>query len=420
MIRIHTSFPLSGTDQRPIKSQKSKHGFLMAMDFSDQMTGASANLMNLQCFAGRHLINVSVVEPFIHPIGSTLGVSLSPSFNNLKPENMNTVKHSDVFDSKEWTQIASSNEYAPLISWNEFMNSCPKKLIFVHHVYHGKKSDHCEKLYSIMVNATHEFVTENKFEVVKRVCLNFKSIGILSPEQFIDRIYGDFKANEVVVIFNRWGGFSIYVEDYMLSVKGTPCIRGKEKRLYHHSKQLLNDVKQYSDKYMDKTRKYLAVMVRVEFFANNNHFNELPADAQRTKLMKCFDSINQKVTTVKRDHSLNAILLTLDVGKHGSIWFRMNNGRYSSRLNMTVLNETIPKFLDSLMGHSFSQTEWEDSFEHVARFKVPGYIASMQLELAANSVCLLQAGGGTFQQSAMRLYNELHQESTRCTLSACQ
>ena len=392
----------------------------MAMDFSDQMTGASANLMNLQCFAGRHLVNVSVVEPFIHPIGSKLGVGLSPSFNNLKPENMNTVKHSDVFDSKEWTQIASSNKYAPLITWNEFMSICPKKLILVNHVYTG--GINCDGLHNIVVNATKEFVTENKFEVVKRVCLNFRSTGVLSPEQFIDKIYGDFKANEVVVIFNRWGGFSIYVENYMLSVKGTPCIRGKEKRLYHHSKQLLSDVKQYSDRYMGKSANYLAVMVRVEFFAIKNHFYELPADVQRAKLMKCFNSINQKVMTLKREHSINAILLTIDVGKHGSMRFRMNQGRYAytPSANMTVLNETVSKFLVSLMGHSFSQTEWEDSFELVARFKVPGYIASMQLELAANSVCLLQAGGGTFQQSAMRLYNELHHDSTRCTLSACQ
>ena len=399
-----------------VESPESRLGFVMAMHYSDQMTGASANLMNLQCFVGRHLKDVRVVEPFLHPIGSTLGVSLSPSFDKLERQNMNTVKHSDVFDSEEWEQYSSSQKYAQLISWNEFMKTCPKKLILVHHLYSSvKKDSQCDPKY--MMDATREFVTENRFEVVKRVCLNFHRSGVLSPEGLKKAIYGDFKANEVVVIFNRWGGLSIYVEDFMLSVKDTPCIRGKEKRLYHHSKQLLSDVAEYSSRYVDETKPYLAVMVRLEFFAIKKRLDKLSGDAQRTKLTNCFNSITQKAMAVKKERGITNTLLTIDVGKYGTVYFR--SGKSHHFVDIRILNETVPKFLKDLMGESFSQSEWEDSFESVARFNAPGYIAIMQLELAARSLCLIQAGGGTFQESAMKLYNELHPESP-CTLKACE
>ena len=386
----------------------------MAMHYSDQMTGASTNLMNLQCFVGHHLKDVRVVEPFLHPTGSTLGVSLSPSFDKLERQNMNTVKHSDVFDSGEWEQYCSSRKYAQLISWNKFMKTCPKKLILVHHLYSAlvKKESQCDPKY--MMAATREFVTENRFEVVKQVCLDFKYTGVLSPEGLIKAIYGDFKANEVVVIFNRWGGLSGRVENYRLAVNGTSCRRGDNIRLFHHSKQLLSDVNKYSIEYMNESIQYVAVMVRLEYVVINWRLSGQSVDAQQKKITKCFNDITQKAMAAKMERNITAILLTMDVGKYGTIGFR----RKKPMLSRKVLDETVPQFLKDLMGESFSQSEWEDSFESVARFNAPGYIAIMQLELAARSLCLIQAGGGTFQATAETLYNELHRDS-KCFSNAC-
>ena len=61
----------------------------MAMHYNDQITGSIANVMNLQCFVGHHLKEVKVVEPFLNSIGSILGVSLSPSYEKLDPQDMN-------------------------------------------------------------------------------------------------------------------------------------------------------------------------------------------------------------------------------------------------------------------------------------------------------------------------------------------
>ena len=112
-------------------------GFVMALDYSDQMTGSSANVMNLQCFIGHHVKGVKVIEPFIHPKGSLFGVSLSPSYSmsqgyKLKLEEINSVKLSDVLDINEWQHYASSRRYSPLVSWSNFTKNCPKKLILVY------------------------------------------------------------------------------------------------------------------------------------------------------------------------------------------------------------------------------------------------------------------------------------------------
>ena len=381
----------------------------MAMHYSDQITGGSGNVMNLQCFVGHHLKDVRVVEPFLAPIGSTLGVALSPLFEKLKPQDMNTVKHSDIFDMNEWKNYAKSRKYAPLISWEDFMKITPKKLILVHHTWSTKDCG------DTMVASTKEFVSNNSFAVVKRVCLNFRYLGVLSPKQLQDTIYGTLKPTEIVVIFNRWGGIVQHVEDFRISVKGTTCDRGKEIRLWHHSKQLSNDVKEYARRYMNKTSQYLAVMIRVEYFAIYHHLNKQPVDVQRSKLMGCFKDIDQKVKSLKKDKNINSTLLTMDVGKYGSIYFRSGK---SSGMDIDVLNKAVPEFFEMMFGKSFTQQIWEDSFKSVARFNAPGYIAIMQKELAARSVCLLVVGGGSFQSSAKTLYNEFH-HGPRCILGAC-
>ena len=381
------------------------------MDYSDQMIGAARNLMTLQCFAGHHIKSkhVKVVEPFLHPIGSSLGVSLSPSYDKLEPQSANTVRFSDVFDMEEWKDYYSSKEYAPLISWDDFIKNSPKRLILVHHQWFTKDCDQS------MINATKEFVTENKFEVVRQVCINFQYTGVLSPQKFLDTIYGSFEPNEVVVIFNRWGGFVNYVRNYRFSVRNITC--GGDKLLFSPSKQILSDVQEYSVKYMNNTNQYIAVMVRVEYFAINNHFNGLSTEVQHKKLMECFNTINQKVTSVIQEKNIANRLLMMDIGKHGTYFFRTGTGK-SSRLDMKALNKAVLQFFEMMYGKSFTQEMWEKSYESVARFNAPGYTAFMQKQLAANSTCLLLAGGGSFQLSVKTLYNKLH-PGTKCVIHAC-
>ena len=383
----------------------------MAMHYSDQMTAACVNFRNLLCFVGQYMKDVRVVEPFLAPIGSTLGICLSPTFDGIDPKRMNRVKLSDIYDVDAWKSYAETRTYAPIISWEEYMNIRPNKIILVHHQWYTKE---CEPYY--MINATKEYVTENKFEIVKQVCINFRYTGLLSNQGLIDFIYGEFKPNEVVVVFNRWGGIVPVVEDFRFSLKSTLCYRGKEKHLlFHPSKQLASDIKEYSRRYMNGSSRYVAAMFRVGFFAIREKLKKLPDNVQRNKLLECFRSINQKLITVKNERNLSGSLLTLDVGKYGSIYFRRENSPF---LNGRILNETVPKFFEIMFGQSLTQKIWEDSFESAAHFKFPGYVAIMQKHLAANSQCLILAGGGTFQESTRMFFNEIHPNSD-CILTAC-
>ena len=392
-------------------------GFVMALDYSDQMTGSSANVMNLQCFIGHHVKGVKVIEPFIHPKGSLFGVSLSTSYTmsqgyKLKLEEINSVKLSDVLDINEWQHYASSRRYSPLVSWSNFTKNCHKKLILVYHKWGG----HCNP--SMMVNATREFVLENNFEEIRNVCIDFRKTGILSHQDFVETIYGHFKPSESVVVFNKWGGIENVVVDFRYSIKGTPCTRGQEIRLFHHSTQISKDVKEYSMRYMNKTERYVAVMVRLEHFARNHNFRKLTAETQRSKLNWCFNEINKKVNTLKNERNISDTLLTMDVGKYGTSVFRLEEYFGQGIANLAVLNQTVHDFFNSFF-NSMTQNTWEESFESVAKFHVPGYIAIMQKVLAASSVCLLLAGGGSFQGNANELYNELHSADSKCVFHVC-
>ena len=399
----------NSTLQQSTRNHEPEHGFVMAMHYNDQLTGSTGNLLNLQCFVGHHMKEVKVVEPFLNPFGSILGVGLSPSFEKLDRQDMNTVKLSDMFDINEWTKYSRSRNYASLISWNDFLKSCPNRLILVYHTW---RTNDCS---DVMTQATKEFVTENNFDVVKQVCIELSKVGTLSPQKYVDIVYGEFKPNEVVVIINRWDGISAGHAKFRLSISGTSCHRGNDIRLFHHSKLISSDCKNYFMTYLNKTDNYMAVMVRVEYFAINHNLNKLPAEAQRNKLMECFKSISTKVESVKRERNINTTLLTMDIGKYGSFDFRRGG---TSRLDINILYPAVHDFIEMLFGKSLTQDEWEQSFENVAQLKAPGYIAVMQKALAANSVCLLLVGGGSFQNSAVALYDELHPGS-KCVLHAC-
>ena len=127
--------------------------------------------------------------------------------------------------------------------------------------------------------------------------------------------------------------------------------------------------------------------------------------------------INEKVKSTMQEKQILSKSLMMDVGKHGTYFFRTGTG-HSSRLDMKALNDAVQHFFEIMYGKSFTQEMWEESYEKVARFNAPGYIAIMQKQLAASSTCLLLSGGGSFQASARTLYNELH-PGAKCVIGAC-
>ena len=385
----------------------------MAMHYVDQLTGSSANVLNLQCFVGRYLPNVKVVEPFVLSDGTILGVSLSSTFhilNDRRPEEANKVKLGDLFDLDKWTTPSEAKYYAPFVSWNDFMNNHPTEVILVHHTW---THDECNPLE--MRNATKEFIAETDFEVVRQVCLNFRKTGVLSPQELIDMIYGtSYKPTNAVVIFYYWGGIVSNVQGYRFSIKDTSCNRANDVRLTHHSKRISNDVKEYTSKYMSSSR-YIAVMIRFEHYGINRRLSKMSSDTQRRTLMECFKTISSKVESLKREKNIKDTLLAMDFSRQGScaLW-----GKDNPYLDVNVLNQTVPTLFELLFGQSFKQDRWEKSFSDVADFQAPGYVGVLQKTLAASADCLIVVGGGSFQGSTVTLHNEMH-PGTQCVLNLC-
>ena len=67
------------------------------------------------------------------------------------------------------------------------------------------------------------------------------------------------------------------------------------------------------------------------------------------------------------------------------------------------VNATMKKLFSELKSHglALSLEEWEASFDEVSSFRIPGYVALLQKNLAASGTCLVTAGGGGFQKSAV-------------------
>lgn len=398
-------------DERPsISTTTLKTGWVLALHYADQMTGSSANVMNLQCFVGQHIgAGVKVVEPFLYPKGSWFGVSFSALYSS--PE---TVRLRDILDISEWDHYARLHGYAPLISWKNFIDNGPRKLILVHRT--SPENDCRED--NIMANATKEFVIANKFEIVRRICINFTKTGMLSPSEFIDIVYGAYSPNEVVVIFNTWGGAVDMIRDnYRYGIKETPCNRGKEyKHLVQHSEQILNDTKKYVTQYMNKTDHYLAVMVRLERFILSNDLKGLSSESLQTRVDGCLNEIHYAVKILRNKRNIKQILLTMDIGKYGTKGF----SKKSKDFDVDVVNKTGQQLFEILFKNSLTQDVWEDSFDRVAHFTDPGYVAILQQELAADSVCLVLAGGGSFQRAAERLYEQKHTSlRKKCVYHVC-
>ena len=99
----------------------------MTLHYSDQMTGAAANLLSMQCWAFRLGHKVSVVEPFIQV--STLGVDSTHlvDTNSTAGNHVESVKLTDVY---EWESFANKH-FASLVNWYSFLLNAPRRMVVV-------------------------------------------------------------------------------------------------------------------------------------------------------------------------------------------------------------------------------------------------------------------------------------------------
>ena len=409
-----------------------KTGYVLALHYSDQMTQAAVNFFSLQCWAASvtswnsHLI--SVVEPFVHQ-GSTFGMSLvvpqEERNNSLHKLEENIIKLGDIFDINKWTLYTEKKGYSPLVSWEYFLKHAPREIIVVHRT--------CGKINCMDCQSYHEsrnfyqsaltFANEHNFSVVRTACF---STATVSAEDFKLRVYGGYSPVDVVVVFNHWGGIWPWTGSrYRIPVSGlNKCGRNPD-IFMPHSANIIANSQRYIQKYMPRAynKGYVGVMLRMEQYALKAKLAQLPKEQQYQTAMACIKSIIDKVEYFKKRHRVESVFLAMDYGRFGSLELKLSNP-YGYKLPMkkidfSVLQRVAQDFYRMLYGNQSTIEQWEGTFDSIADFKSPGYVAMMQKILASNATCLILAGGGTFHKAAEHDYNQLHSFWHRCVARIC-
>ena len=378
-----------------------KYGYLLVTQYSDQMTGASTNILSLQCWASTISHHVRVVEPFLRS-GSNFGYDLTDGGNmstNTSSE-VNLVRLRDVFDMASWERETSKRGFSPLVSWEDFLIVVATKLAPRH-----------QGPWHVFRTSVESFAKRHGFRLARYVSYNSKKV--YSKKEFRTMVYGNFTPRHVTVVFCGWGGIvSTANKQYRHAI---PQLRKCNRRSfssfpYRNSLKIALDGQRYQEKYMPQSKDtgYISVMLRIQRYALFHDFRDMKSHEKKWNLLtRCINSISKHVDILKKTHGLNSIFLSMDSGKHGSNVFRDNSSAYSL-LSRELVDKVAATLHQRLYGNSSSLLLWEESFDNIASFKTPGYIAQLQKYLAYSGVCLLTAGGGSFQSTAMKLHKEKH------------
>lgn len=396
------------TNLTHLKSRK--FGYVMATTYGDQLTGSVANVISMQCWASIVGPGIRVVEPFLRR--SVLGVNLdatrsrNPSeYDNnlvLSEYDNNLVLLSDLLSKTWWNKFSSDRKFFPLTDWDYFIEDAPRQLILVN-IFNSRYSTEFYQSATLFSNSYG-------FEIIRNISIPNK---LLQEKGFKKLIYGDHNPHKVVVIFNKWKG----IQKDRIPLTGSKvekCNRGNYVLNTPVSTRIINDSIKYANKYLHgvSSNSYISVMVRMEQFLINRNMKREAEISSDIEL--CFNNLLRQIDTLKVKNGLNQTLLTMDCRKQGSQRFDPAFPKKFRRNYTKIANEAMGSLFLRLYGNSSTPEQWDESFDDVASFKTPGYIAMLQKQLAAKGSCLLTVGGGGFQATARSLHSQYHPTSSNC------
>ena len=393
--------------------RESDYGYVLATHFSDQMTGSMANVMSLQCWASTLPGNVRLVEPFIH-YQTVLGFSLNTFQHSVTGASLtaadsseNKVKLSDVFDKEQWSRYLLSKSIPPFVSWDYFTRNAPKLLIVVDQSKAAQTDKGLAAYYDSdsFIRWTEEFANHYKFHLVRRVYYEQKNYSQIA---FQDLVYGHYKPQETVVIFNHFGGTKKYGDVYRIRVDLQKCSRENFFYLELRSSSLLRSMAAtYVKKYMKTSsegKNYVAVMIRLEHILRFKRFQVGSKDEQHSMLKKLLDNVVEKVNTVRKKKTISNVFVSLDVGKYGSrhLGFEVSK-------NVALKGEIKRLYID-LFNDTVTEREMTRRIEETVKVPVSGFVAQLEKNIAANAACLVLVGGGSYQDTISKLYKLFSEE----------
>ena len=384
---------------------KGSEGYIAVRVYVDQLTAGARNILGLQCLAS-WMGGIAVIEPSLS--NSYYGI-FNVDWYNKRSETVLNFGH--LYDIAKWNRLALSLHYSPLVPVEHLLenirNNNTKYLIVVeYNCVNGSKE---------ALTYGSRFASKLGLKFVKHVCFNFMRTVHFS--QFKRDVYSGYAPNEVVVLFNRYGGieneklWQVH-KHQRIYISGTQC-HGHDNFVFeglYPSQSVMSDAEKYLSKYMNGSRTYISVMVRIEkSLINMDMFSEKKAEAGATK---CVQNVIKRWRTVQKQYNIHSTFLTVDVGKFGSDTFRF------SKINKTSLIKAAEHLFLEAYGGTLTLEMWEQTFTTIGggKTKSPAYIALMQKVLAAKGTVLITAGGGTFHKSTQELHRHFQRIPKLVTL----
>lgn len=381
-------------------------GYVLAENYYEQQTMGLRNMMQLQCWA--QSLKLGVVKPVMHD--SFLRTPLDTA------QQANFLKFEDSFDEEEWAHQTERLGYVPLISWSEFLAAAPRDVIVVQFEHpsvsmvksrqrSGQGILHTPDYLRYTAGCSGKwptardvsFLKSNGFHIIRTVCFNFYYGDQLTLEEFNHHILGDHSPSSVTIVLETWRGISSAQRVLLKDVCQNTALVQEHISL---SPRLAQQAQQYIHKYLGGSRRYLAIMGRLEI-------SQLTVHKKVPVVPFCLEETLAQWKKLKTSSKLDKTFLSIDIGRFGS-------KKYRSGLQPEI-QMSFNKFFQTLFGMSASVKEWEKRFELVAGTRDAGYIGLLQKVLVTRAECILFVGGGAFQRHALHLYKQLHPDpKTQC------
>ena len=363
-------------------------GYVVVHYCHEQQTSALKSLFSLQCWAAQ--LNMPVVEPFV--IKSTFQTPLENDVRDL-------LRFSDLYDMEQWNEaFVKPDSFLPFASWEDFVRNSPRDIILVQTLNSGSTCS-----FSSIKEKFTSFFKKHHFKIVKEVCLPLEKNKPMTTDKFNHFVLNDYyKLRNVSVIFVKWKGICAkeVCGSSIISVIDSKCDRMTVLDPNTSLKlNLSNRVKQDADLYVHrylKNSSYISVMLRLEKPIVTARAEEI--------VSKCTKGVQDIWKKLKNENQLNVTFLGWDVGRFGSASFWQNEKKYDVTQNTQSL-------FTAIYGHSTSVKEWENTFVDVSGSTNPGYIALLQMSIAARARCVVLIGGGSFQRHALQMYKDLHPQT---------
>ena len=397
-------------------SMESKYGYVLATHYSDQITGSMANMMSLQCWASTLPGKVRLVEPLIHH-QTVLGFSLD-MFHHIRNQGQRTAAES-VENKVKLSDIFNMNTYPSslyFVSWDYFIRNTPRQLIIVDQNETAHKEKELADFYDSdnFVLRVEEFALHYEFQIVRRVYIEHR---LYLKKDFESIIYGSFKPQETVVIFNHYGGIDKNGDVFRVRLDLDKCNKRQFSALQLSSSLLVRKkANAYIEEFLHNGVKkgYIAVMIRMEYILKKNHFENLNREEKVLFLKEYFDGITKQVNTWRKQFNLTNVFLSVDTNKYGTRSLELTG-------HNNTIKEAIKIFYKNVFSGTATESEMTRRLENIVEVPISGFIAQIEKNIAANATCLLLAGGGSYQGSASKLYKLFSDENNQkeCLIELC-